>query len=101
MERGMAMKPTVDHYNCMLDMLGRAGMVEKAETVIWDMPVAPDAISWMTLLCACRLHADVERGHCAAKRVLALDPSCIAAYAVLSNVYSAEERLDDEEASTL
>jgi pentatricopeptide repeat protein len=101
MERGFVIKPTVDHYNCVLDMLGRAGMVEAAESVIWDMPLAADTVSWLTLLCACRQHADVERGHRAARRALALDPSCLVAYTVLSNVYSAADRLQDEEPSAL
>ncbi|KAI5075914.1 hypothetical protein GOP47_0009990, partial [Adiantum capillus-veneris] len=66
--------PVVEHYNCMLDLLGRLGQLKEGESMIKEMPVEPNATTWMTMLGACAMHADVERGEHAAERVFKLDP---------------------------
>eukprot|EP00249_Psilotum_nudum_P028207 c36938_g1_i1 orf=2-415(+) len=43
-----------DHYGCMVDILGRAGLLDDAEDLINNMPFQPGAIEWGTLLGACR-----------------------------------------------
>lgn len=80
--------PTVDHYNCMVDLLGRAGQLHEAEDLITNMPCEHTAVSWMTLLSACRKEGDIERGERAAKHVFELDPVAAAPYVVLSNIFA-------------
>jgi len=51
---------TVQHYACVVDLLARAGCLEEAEDLIEMMSGEPDAAMWMSLLGACRVHANVE-----------------------------------------
>ncbi len=51
---------TVQHYGCIVDLLARAGCLEEAEDLIEMMSGEPDAAMWMSLLGACRVHANVE-----------------------------------------
>eukprot|EP01018_Ginkgo_biloba_P001986 Gb_13633 [translate_table: standard] len=57
MVRDHCIKPTPDHYGCLIDLLGRAGCLDEAEFFIKNMPIEPDAIVWGALLSACRIHA--------------------------------------------
>ena len=71
----------------MIDLLGRVGLKDEAEALIYKMPVDPTVVSWMTLLGACRMHGDMQRGMHAAKKCLESNPEDTAAYVVLSNIY--------------
>eukprot|EP01018_Ginkgo_biloba_P032087 Gb_22769 [translate_table: standard] len=86
--------PAMEHYGCMIDLLGRAGRLDEAQDVIDKMPVKPDAAVWGSLLGACRIHTNVELGEHAAERFLELDPKSTAAYVLLSNIYAAAGRWD-------
>ncbi|CAM6018630.1 unnamed protein product, partial [Sphagnum balticum] len=81
--------PTVEHYTCMVDILGRAGYLHEAEDMIKTMTGEPSIAVWMALLGACRIHGDTEVGECIAKRVLEIDPGNFAGYVLLSNIYAA------------
>ncbi|KAJ7517631.1 hypothetical protein O6H91_21G032400 [Diphasiastrum complanatum] len=80
--------PTMDHYNCMVDLLGRAGYLADAEDFIEKMPIQPNAVIWMTLLGAARKHGHLEIGKRAFDCVVKLDPENVAAYVLLSNIYA-------------
>ncbi|POO00059.1 Pentatricopeptide repeat [Trema orientale] len=60
MEREFGVRPVLEHYTCMVDMLGRAGRVEEAEKLILGMKMKPDEALWSALLGACRIHGKVE-----------------------------------------
>ncbi|KAJ7960699.1 Pentatricopeptide repeat-containing protein family [Quillaja saponaria] len=62
MSKDFGVVPGVEHYACMVDLLGRAGRLDEALTLINDMPVEPTPIIWVALLSACRLHSNVELG---------------------------------------
>ncbi|KAJ7541471.1 hypothetical protein O6H91_10G061300 [Diphasiastrum complanatum] len=87
--------PTVDHYACMVDLLGRAGCLADAETLINEMPIQPDPVVWMTLLGAARNHGHVDIGRRAFDSVLKLEPENAAAHVLLSNIYAAAGRKDE------
>lgn len=53
-------KPRVQHYACVVDMYGRAGLLEKAEAFVRQMPIEADGAVWGALLNACRIHGDDE-----------------------------------------
>lgn len=80
--------PAVDHYNCMLDLFGRSGWIDKGEKLIISMPFQPSATSWMTLLSACRMHLNVQGGEQAARHVFEMEPEFGAPFVVLSNLYA-------------
>ncbi|KAL6970814.1 hypothetical protein U1Q18_030498 [Sarracenia purpurea var. burkii] len=60
MERIFRISPGLEHYTCMVDMLGRAGRLEEAESLIVRMEVEPDEALWGALLGACKIHGNVE-----------------------------------------
>ncbi|CAM6015544.1 unnamed protein product [Sphagnum balticum] len=79
----------LEHYTCMVDLLGRAGHLQEAENMIMAMPCDPHVAPWMALLGACRIHGNVEMGERVAKQILELDPENSAGYVLLSNIYAA------------
>eukprot|EP01018_Ginkgo_biloba_P036926 Gb_11578 [translate_table: standard] len=89
--------PTLDHYCCMVDLLGRSGHLDEAENFISKMPMEPDAAVWGSLLGACRVHTNVELGERVAERLFESDPKNAAHYVLLSNIYAAAGRWDDVE----
>ncbi|GMI92859.1 mitochondrial RNA editing factor 29 [Hibiscus trionum] len=81
--------PLPEHYACMVDILGRAGQLEKALKFIKEMPVEPGAAEWGALLGACVIHKDKKLAQVASERLFELDPENVGYYVLLSNLYSA------------
>lgn len=50
------LRPSMEHYTCMVDMLGRAGKIQEAVGVVEKMEMEPDEALWRALLGACRFH---------------------------------------------
>ncbi|XP_077228733.1 pentatricopeptide repeat (PPR-like) superfamily protein [Tasmannia lanceolata] len=88
-------EPTIKHYGCMVDVLGRAGLLEEAEELIRSMPMNPDVIIWGSLLSACRNHGNIEIGKRVANKIIDLDPQDTCSYILLSNAYAAAGRFRD------
>eukprot|EP01018_Ginkgo_biloba_P013166 Gb_21057 [translate_table: standard] len=89
--------PTMRHYVCMVDLLGRAGRLDEAQDFIKKIPIEPDAMLWSCLLGACRIHNNVELGEYVAERLFELEPQNAAPYVLLSNIYATAGRWDDSE----
>eukprot|EP01018_Ginkgo_biloba_P027695 Gb_25125 [translate_table: standard] len=89
--------PSVEHYCCMVDLLGRAGCLDEAEEFINKMPIKPDTAVWGSLLGACRIHTNIELGERVAKRLFDSNPESAAHYVLMSNIYAAAGRWDDVE----
>ncbi|KAE8665331.1 Pentatricopeptide repeat-containing protein [Hibiscus syriacus] len=83
-------EPLPEHYACMVDILGRAGQLEKALKFLKEMPVEPGASEWGALLGACVIHKDKKLVQMASERLFELDPENVGYYVLLSNLYSAE-----------
>ncbi|KAK1376485.1 Pentatricopeptide repeat-containing protein [Heracleum sosnowskyi] len=56
------LKPKVEHYGCMIDLFGRAGLLEEAHNLIKSLPIKSDAAAWRALLAACRVYGNVDLG---------------------------------------
>ena len=54
-----AIKPAADHFNCMIDLLGRAGRLEEARDIVQSVPVELDVNGWTSLLTSCRMYVDL------------------------------------------
>ncbi|XP_057831594.2 putative pentatricopeptide repeat-containing protein At2g01510 [Cryptomeria japonica] len=93
--RDYCITPRVEHYSCMIDLLGRAGKLDEAENLMNNMPFKPDAKMWMSLLGSCRTYGNVKLGEHAAKCLFELEPQVAAPYVVMSNIYSAARKWDD------
>lgn len=86
--------PQLDHYVCLIDLLGRAGQLEEAMGVIKTMPFRPDALIYKTLLSASKLHGNIPVGEDMARQGIDLDPSDPAFYILLANLYDRSGRSD-------
>eukprot|EP01018_Ginkgo_biloba_P034522 Gb_08671 [translate_table: standard] len=86
--------PAMEHYGCMVDLLGRVGRLDEVLGFINKMPIKPDFAVWVSLLGACRIHANIEIGEHVAERLFELDPKNAAPYVLLSNIYAAAGRWD-------
>ncbi|KAJ7540618.1 hypothetical protein O6H91_10G023300 [Diphasiastrum complanatum] len=95
MYKNHGVTPTMEHYACMVDLLGRAGCLADAELFIDKMPIQPGSVVWMSLLGAARNHGNVEIGRRAFDRVMKLEPKNAAPYVLLSNIYAAAGRKDE------
>ncbi|KAI4386202.1 hypothetical protein MLD38_004155 [Melastoma candidum] len=80
--------PTMMHYACVVDLLGRAALLKEAMKFIEGLPTVPDSNIWGALLSACRQHGHIELGCWAADRLLELRPQHSGYYALLSNMYA-------------
>lgn len=88
MQEKYSIEPRLEHYACMVDLLGRAGKVEDAYCMIKTMPVEPDLFVWGALLAACRNHGHVELAEVAAKHLLELEPESAGNRLLLSSLYA-------------
>ncbi|GFQ06160.1 pentatricopeptide repeat-containing protein at2g02980 [Phtheirospermum japonicum] len=95
MKRDFGIEPRIEHYGCMVDMLGRVGLIEEAYGFIKNMPIKPNAVIWRTLLASCRVHKNVEIGEEALKHAVRLEPAHSGDYILLSNLYASIGRLED------
>ncbi|TXG74334.1 hypothetical protein EZV62_002913 [Acer yangbiense] len=87
--------PGVKHYACMVDILGRAGLLEEAVEFIEKMPITPSASVWGALLGACKIHENVELAEQACSRLLELEPENDKALVLLSNIYAKTGKWDN------
>ncbi|KAK2995776.1 hypothetical protein RJ640_010752 [Escallonia rubra] len=83
------------HYASMVDLLGRAGKLQEAVSIIKDMPIQPTESVWGALLTGCRIHRDTELAVYAADRVFELGPVSPGLHVLLSNAYAAAGRYEE------
>ncbi|KAL8100985.1 hypothetical protein AgCh_033023 [Apium graveolens] len=88
MTREFGIFPSINHYGCMVDLYGRAGLIDKAWDVVNSMPMEPDALIWGALLSGSRIAGDIKSCEIAVKKLIELEPTNSAAYVLLSNVYA-------------
>lgn len=73
MESSWGIVPKIEHYGCYIDLLGRAGFMERAFDVVKSMPMHPDIVIWRALLSACRIHHDAKLGERISMHIEQLD----------------------------
>lgn len=104
MEGEFGVKPQIEHYGCIVDLLGRVGHLREAYDFVIRMPIKPDPILWRSLLGSCRLHGDSEMGERVGKILLRAQPNLVLGdvirapsedYIALSNVYALAGRWQD------
>ncbi|KAG5525965.1 hypothetical protein RHGRI_032304 [Rhododendron griersonianum] len=88
MVRVVGLEPRIEHYGCMVDLLGRAGLLEEAEKLILEMPMKPDDVILKALLGACKKHGNIQIGKRIARLLMEMVPHDSGAYVALSNMYA-------------
>ena len=90
-------EPLPEHYTCMVDLLGRAGQLEKAYSLIKEISASADATTWGSLLAACRVYGNVELGETAARHLFEIDPTDSGNYVLLANTYASNDKWERTE----
>ncbi|XP_024526408.1 pentatricopeptide repeat-containing protein ELI1, chloroplastic-like [Selaginella moellendorffii] len=88
MELHHGIAPKIEHYGCMVDLLGRARHLGDALATIRAMPLEPNAMIWTTLLGACSKWRNTEIGRVAFEELVKIDAGDGAAYALMANAYA-------------
>lgn len=88
MTRVFGISPTNEHFACMVDLLGRAGLLDQAKNLIDGMPFKPNATVWSALLGACRIHHDSRLAETAMKKLMELNVEDSGGYVLLANIYA-------------
>ncbi|KAH7521105.1 hypothetical protein JRO89_XSUnG0111900 [Xanthoceras sorbifolium] len=76
----------LDHYTCMVDLLGRSGKLKEALAIIIKLVVFPDSRIWGALLASSRIHGDRKLGEYVAQRLMELEPDNVGYYTLLCNI---------------
>jgi pentatricopeptide repeat protein len=84
--------PKLEHYGCMVDLLGRGGLLEEAEALIADMNVEPDIVIWRSLLSACLVHRNDRLAEIAGKEILKREPGDDGVYVLLWNMFASSNK---------
>ncbi|KAM0875423.1 hypothetical protein ACQ4PT_036812 [Festuca glaucescens] len=95
MQEVYGIKPRVDHYSCMVDLLCRAGLIERSVNLICSMPFEPHPSAYGTLLAACRVYKNLEFAEFAAEKLIEQNPQSAGAYVQLANIYAAANQWAD------
>lgn len=90
------MSPTLEHYACMVDMLGRAGRLVEAYGIIRECRL-PDKCVWGAFLGGCRLHGMVELAEYVAKELFDSGSNDVTFYVLMANMYFEAGMLEDAE----
>ncbi|KAH7675671.1 TPR-like protein, partial [Dioscorea alata] len=86
MSENYGLEPGLDHFSCIIDLLGRAGHLDEAEKILNNIPCGVDVQIWWSLLSACSIHGNARLGRIAANSILKLEPDNAAVYVLLSNL---------------
>ncbi|KAL4335001.1 hypothetical protein GQ457_07G036650 [Hibiscus cannabinus] len=95
MFKGHGIIPQLDHYACMVDILGRAGRITEAEELIRRMPMEPDSVVWSALLGSCRKHGETQLAKIAVSKLKQMEPEKSLGYVQMSNIYSSGGRFNE------
>ena len=95
MEELFKIVPSLEHYACMVDLLGRKRRLKEAMRFVQKMPVKPDGVIWNSLLGGCARVGEVALGEEVARRLVEMDPKVATAYVSLANANAAKQRWAD------
>ncbi|KAF3437256.1 hypothetical protein FNV43_RR20009 [Rhamnella rubrinervis] len=79
---------TIEHYACLIDLLGRSGKLEDACEVVRTIPMKPSTRIWSSLISACKVHGRLEIAEMLAHMLIESEPENAANYTLLSMVYA-------------
>ncbi|KAG7989121.1 hypothetical protein I3843_03G221400 [Carya illinoinensis] len=91
-------KPKLEHYGCLIDLLGRAGKLDEAEELIEKAPKENNELMLPlcgSLLSACRVYGNVEMAERTAERLVKIESSDSSIHTLLANIYASADRWED------
>lgn len=87
--------PQMQHYACVVDMYGRAGLLEEAEAFIREMPIEAEWSVWGALLNACRIHRNDEMFDRIRQDLVNKKGVSVGTFALMSNTFAGADRWED------
>ncbi|XP_072993353.1 pentatricopeptide repeat-containing protein At2g20540-like [Typha latifolia] len=90
-------EPKVEHFGCMMDLLGRAGLFKDSDNLMKGLSSKGSPALWGALLSASRNQCDRKLGEFVARKLIDMNPTDVGAYVLLSNLYATEGRWNDVE----
>ena len=87
MTRVYCVEPQIEHYGCIVDLLGRAGRFQEVMNIINGMKVEADEVIWGSLLNGCKIHGNVDLAEFAIKKLIQIDPNNGGYISMLANLY--------------
>lgn len=98
MEETYGMRPLMEHYACMVNLLGRAGLIDEAyDFIAKRLEFEGGPTVWGALLHACLVHGNVNVGEIAAERLFELEPDNEHNFELLRKIYRNAGRFEEEE----
>nr|AYM00906.1 pentatricopeptide repeat protein [Salvia miltiorrhiza] len=96
MVRDFGIEPRIEHYGCLVDLLGRSGKLEEAMDVVSRMrEPSPDEVIWGSLLNACRVHRRADLAEFAVRKLAEMSPGNGGYGAMLANLYGEMGKWDE------
>lgn len=86
MVQEFGIKPRIEHYGCMVDLLGRAGKLEEALRFVESMHLEPNAVVWATLLGSCKIHGNGNLLESVTRKIIEQEPSNPSYLTLISNL---------------
>ncbi|GAB2287489.1 hypothetical protein Dimus_021865 [Dionaea muscipula] len=94
MKNTYGIEPGVEHYGCLIDLLGPAGLLKEAEEVMKKMPLKPDSHVLGALLNACRVHGNIQMGKEIVRWLIEQGLDHGGSHTLLSNMYASSNQWD-------
>lgn len=80
--------PASEHYTCIIDLLGRAGLLEEALNVLTSMPFEPRSDTLGAFIGSCKVHGNVQLAKWAAEKLFVVEPNKRVNYSLLSDIHA-------------
>ncbi|XP_057443554.1 LOW QUALITY PROTEIN: pentatricopeptide repeat-containing protein At5g15340, mitochondrial-like [Lotus japonicus] len=87
-------RPEIEHYACMVDLLGRAVHLEEAELLVKKMSIRPNEVVLGSLLGSCYAHGKLHLAEKIARELLEMDPLNTEHHILLSNMYALSGKVE-------
>nr|AEP33737.1 chlororespiratory reduction 21 [Nasturtium officinale] len=88
-------KPCLEHYGLMVDILASAGETDKALRLIEEMPYKSDARMIQSLVASCNMKHKTELMDFLSRHLLETEPENSGNYVTISNAYAVEGSWDE------
>jgi len=86
-----------EHYTCLVDLLGRYGLINEAFEILKSMPIEANSDALGAFIGSCKLHSNMELAKLVAEKLFFIEPDKSVNYAVMSNIYASQKHWCDVE----
>ncbi|MCO5579781.1 hypothetical protein L7F22_033643 [Adiantum nelumboides] len=88
MQEVHGLSPGIEHCNCMVDLLCRAGYLPEAIEFLCALPVVPDVSGWMSLFTSCRLHGNKQLARLCFDHVMDMNTNMAGGYLAMLDLFA-------------